>query len=88
MTFDEAIYAAKKGHKVSPVNRAFFVFHHPENGYMRVTVGLNYDVKEYFPTPYEMMMTWAIYEKSPMRKVKDFFNRAFGSFGRLSSNPS
>lgn len=91
MTHDEAMKAATRGFKVSPVGKAgFFVYHSVEAGFRRVTIGnVGYWNDEYVPTPYELMRVWDIYDKSPMTKVKDFIDRALrGLKLKLSSNPA
>lgn len=91
MTHEEAMKAATRGFKVAPVGKAgFFVYYTAEAGFRRITIGnVGYWNDEYIPTPYELMRTWDIYDKSPMTKVKDFINRALEKTKlKLSSNPA
>lgn len=91
MTFDEAMRAAKRGLRVSPMGKSFFVYFIKDaESFQRVSVvGYEWTTTEFSPTPYEMMMTWKIYDKnSPWKKFLDLIERAITPKNKLSSNPA
>lgn len=96
MNYEEAMKAARRGHKVAPRNRDFFVYYVEETTdfgcYRRVSIGnigQCWD-EDFHPTVYEKMMTWELYQKDPLRKLKEFIQRVSKrlQLNQLSSNPS
>lgn len=97
MNYEEAMKAARAGHKVAPANLSFFVYYHEENSdfgtYRRVTpgkFGSTWMDEDFHPSVYEKMMTWVIYKKDPLSSIKNAIKRVFGNKLQLnfSSNPS
>lgn len=97
MTYDEAMKAATRGYKVAPLGlHGFFVYHHAEMGYRRVTVtklkggfGSTFWDEEYHPGLHDTMRVWDIYDKGPLTMIKNIIERALRSSKlKLSSNPA
>lgn len=97
MNYEEAMKAARRGHKVAPKSLAFFVYYVEENSdfgtYRRVTpgnLGRSWTDEDFHPTAYEKMASWVMYKKDPLRKLKEFIQRVSKrlQLNQLSSNPS
>lgn len=85
MTFDEAMRAAKRGCKVAPIGRPFFVYYHDSAGYRRVTLGGSARNEDYVPDPWDKLKVWDIYEKnSPVMNFFKAIKRAIGRTHNLT----
>lgn len=93
MNYEEAMRAARKGLKVSPVGKPFFVYYTKDaESYRRVSINdhkffSTFTDSDFYPSTYEVMMTWEIYDNSPFTKIKNWFKRATVSM-KLSSYPA
>lgn len=95
MNFEEAMKAARQGHKVAPKSLAFFVYYEEEASdfgcYYRVTpgkFGRSWVEENYYSTPYEKMMSWVVYKKDPLETIKKLVKRVFGKNPKLRLNRS